>query len=111
MPSYQAGDHKVDHPPYFACREHKQFLKLTPAFVQELVACAADVVPGNLSDIAAPYLGGDADAFKLPEYLIPPRVVLYNPDGLRGPSALPFGLIFIDKRFIGIPSAYLTQSR
>ncbi len=111
LPTYQAGEHKVDHPPLFACREHKNFLRLTTSFIEEIVTQAADVMPGNLAEIAAPYVGGNQDAFKLPDYLIPPRVILYNPDGLRGPLALPFTLIFIDKRFVGIPAAYLTQDR
>ena len=108
MPFYEAGDHKVDHPPLFACREHKQFLRLRASFVNELVKSLEDMVPGNLHEIAAPYVNNDTNAFKLPDYLVPPRVLIYNPDGLRGPAALPFTLVFIDKRFIGIPAAYLT---
>src|SRR5437870_11209780 len=111
MPFYELGEHKIDHPPLFACRAHKQFLKLTAGFVKEILNLSQDVVPGNLSEVAAPFIGGDANAFKLPEYLIPPRVVLYNPDGLRGASALPFTLVFIDKKFVGIPAAYLTRER
>jgi hypothetical protein len=108
MPFYEAGDHKVDHPPLFACREHKQFLRLRASFVNELVKSLEDMVPGNLHEIAAPYVNNDTNAFKLPDYLVPPRVLIYNPDGLRGPAALPFTLVFIDKRFIGIPASYLT---
>jgi hypothetical protein len=111
MPSYQAGDHKIDHPPLFACREHKQFLKLTEKFVKDILGVAADIVPANLSEVASGMLGGNADGFKLPEYLIPPRLVLYNPDFLKGPAALPFTIVFIDKRFVGIPAAYLMQDK
>jgi hypothetical protein len=111
MPFYEAGEHKIDHPPLFACREHKQFLRLTPTFVKEILTASADVVAGNLAEIAAPYVGGDQNAFKLNEYLIPPRVFLYNPDFLKGAAALPFTLIFIDKKFVGIPAAYLTRDR
>jgi hypothetical protein len=111
MPNYQVGEHKVDHPPLFACREHKQFLRLNAPFVEELCTWASDMVPSNLSEIAAPMVGGRADAFKLPDYLIPPRVLVWNPDGLKGPLGLPFTLVFIDKRFFGIPASYLTYER
>ena len=111
MPFYEAGEHKIDHPPLFACREHKQFLRLTPSFVKEILSASSDVVAGNLAEILAPSVGGDLNAFKLNEYLIPPRVFLYNPDFLKGPSALPFTLVFIDKKFVGIPAAYLTRDR
>src|SRR5581483_4984548 len=50
-------------------------------------------------------------AFRLPDYLIPPRVLVWNPENLRGPLGLPFTLVFVDKRFIGIPAAYLTYER
>jgi hypothetical protein len=111
MPFYEAGDHKVDHPPLFACREHKQFLRLRANFIDEMLKLLEDQLPSNLHEIAAPYVNGDTNAFRLPEYLIPPRVLIYNPDGLRGAQALPFTLVFIDKRFIGIPAAYLTADR
>lgn len=110
MPFYEAGEHKVDHPPLFACREHKQFLRLRGSFIDEMLRSLTDVMPGNLAEIASPYVNGDTNAFKLPDHLIPPRVLIYNPDGLRGASALPFTLVFIDKRFIGIPASYLTAS-
>lgn len=111
MPNYQVGEHKIDHPPLFACREHKQFLRFNARFIEQLCSWAGDTVPGNLSEIAAPMVGGRADAFKLPDYLIPPRVLVWNPENLRGPLGLPFTLVFIDKRFIGIPAAYLTFER
>jgi hypothetical protein len=111
MPFYEAGDHKVDHPPLFACREHKQFLRLRASFIDEMLKTLEDQLPSNLHEIAAPYVNGDTNAFRLPEYLIPPRVLIYNPEGLRGAQALPFTLVFIDKRFIGIPAAYLTADR
>jgi hypothetical protein len=110
MPFYEAGEHKVDHPPLFACREHKQFLRLRGTFIDEMLASLSDMMPGNLHEIAAPLVNGDTTAFRLPDYLIPPRVLIYNPGGLRGAAALPFTLVFIDKRFIGIPAAYLTAS-
>jgi len=108
MPFYEAGEHKVDHPPLFACREHKQFLRLRSSFIDEMLRSLEDIVPGNLHEVAAPYVNGDTNAFRLPEYLIPPRVLLYNPDFLKGAAALPYTLVFIDKRFIGIPAGYLT---
>jgi hypothetical protein len=111
MPFYEAGEHKIDHPPLFACREHKQFLRLRSSFVDDMLRSLEDIVPGNLHEIASPYVNGDTNAFKLPEHLIPPRVLLYNPDFLKGPAALPYTLIFVDKRFIGIPAAYLTADR
>ncbi len=111
MPFYEAGDHKVDHPPLFACREHKQFLRLRASFIDEMLKALEDQLPSNLHEIAAPYVNGDTNAFRLPEYLIPPRVLIYNPEGLRGAQALPFTLVFIDKRFLGIPAAYLTADR
>src|SRR3954447_18609698 len=111
MPFYEAGEHKVDHPPLFACREHKQFLRLRASFVDEMLKSLEDVVPGNLHEIAAPHVGGDTNAFKLPDHLIPPRVLIYNPDFLKGAQALPYTLVFVDKRFIGIPAAYLTADR
>lgn len=111
MPVYNIGEHKVDHPPVFACREHKALVRFTESFITDILSLAQDVVPGNLAEYAAPLLGGNEDALKLPDYLIPPRVVIFNPDGLRGPDALPFTLVFIDKRFIGIPARYLTRER
>lgn len=111
MPFYEAGDHKVDHPPLFACREHKQFLRLRSSFIDEMLRSLEDMVPGNLHEIAAPSVNGDTNAFRLPEHLIPPRVLIYNPDFLKGPCALPYTLVFVDKRFIGIPAAYLTADR
>lgn len=111
MPFYEAGEHKVDHPPLFACREHKQFLRLRSSFIDEMLKSLEDMVPGNLHEIAASMVGGDTNAFRLPEHLIPPRVLLYNPDFLKGAQALPYTLVFVDKRFIGIPAAYLTANR
>jgi hypothetical protein len=110
MPVYNVGEHRVDHPPLFACREHKALLRFTPAFVKEIFDAAQDLVPGNLAEYAAGILQKE-DAFKLPEYLVPPRMVIFNPDGLRGVDALPYVVCFIDKRFCGIPAKYLTQSR
>jgi hypothetical protein len=111
MPVYNVGEHKVDHPPLFACREHKSLLRISEKFVGELLAAAEDVVAGNLAEYAAPILGGNEAAMRLPDYLIPPRLVIFNPDMLRGPEALPFAVIFVDKKFMGVPAHYFTKDR
>lgn len=111
MPVYNVGEHRIDHPPLFACREHKTLVRLSEKFVEDILAAAEDVVPGNLSEYTAPMLGGNEAAMKLPDYLIPPRVTIFNPDMLRGPEALPFAVIFIDKKFIGIPAKYFSKDR
>src|SRR5262249_14331643 len=107
--SYQVGEHVVDHPPLFACRKHKQFLKLNRSFIDELVAWAPDILPANLTDVAAMSLAGDDQAFRLSDYLIPPKVTLFNPRKITGHGALPYVIVFIDKRFFGIPSSYLRR--
>jgi hypothetical protein len=109
MSSYQVADHVVDHPPLFACRKHKAFLKLNRSFIDELIAWAPDIQPQPLTDAAAPALDGDDLAFKLTDYLIPPRITVFNPRKIVGAGSLPFTLIFIDKRFFGIPSSYLRR--
>jgi hypothetical protein len=109
MSSYEVGDHFVDHPPLFACRKHKSFLKLNRAFIDELVAWAPDIQPQNLTDLASAYLDGDDQAFRLSEYLIPPKVTLFNPRKIQGHGALPYVIIFVDKHFFGIPSSYLRR--
>jgi hypothetical protein len=109
MSSYQVADHIVDHPPLFACRKHKAFLKLNRSFVDELIAWAPDIQPQPLTDAAAPALDGDDLAFKLTDYLIPPRITLFNPRKIVGAGSLPFTVIFIDKRFFGIPASYLRR--
>lgn len=109
MSSYDVGDHLVDHPPLFACRKHKAFLKLNRNFVEELVAWAPDIAPANLTELAAASLGGDDEAFRLSDYLIPPKVTLFNPRKIQGHGALPYVIVFVDKRFFGIPSSYLRR--
>jgi hypothetical protein len=111
MPVYNIGEHRIDHPPLFACRDHKTLLRISEKFVGEMLAAAEDVVAGNLAEYAAPILGGNEEAMRLPDYLIPPRLAIFNPDGLRGPEALPFAVIFIDKKFLGVPAHYFTKDR
>ncbi len=111
---YSAGDneeHRVDHPPFFACREHKNLLRFTNRFVMELIACGQDIMPGNPDELALAFLKEAEPAFRLPEFLIPPKVVLFNPRGLRGAEALPFCMVLVDKKFFGIPAKYLTPER
>jgi hypothetical protein len=109
MSSYQVADHLVDHPPLFACRKHKNFLKLNRSFVEELLAWAPDIQPQNLTDLASNALAGDDLAFRLSEYLIPPKITLFNPRKIGGHGALPYVIVFVDKRFFGIPSSYLRR--
>lgn len=105
-------EHMVDHPPIFACREHRQLLRLSERFVAELLALGEDVMPGNPDEIAASYTNRElGDAFRLPEFLIPPKLILFNPHNVRGVEALPFATVLIDKRFFGIPARYLTPDR
>lgn len=104
--------HSVDHPPLFACREHKALLKLTPRFVDELLAVGADTMPGNPEEVAQAFLPQAAAAWRLPEWMVPPKIVLFNPQNLRGVEALPFAFVLIDgKRFFGVPARYLTPDR
>jgi hypothetical protein len=109
MPTYQVGDHVVDHPPLFACRKHKTILKLNRSFVDELVAWAPDLQPQNLTEVAAGSLDGDDEAFRLSEYLVPARVVIFNPRKIEGHGALPYFVVLIDRKFFGIPSSYLRR--
>ena len=102
-----ASEHQIDHPPLFACREHKNLLKLAPRFVDELLATSQDVMPGNPDEIAQAFLRDAAPAYRLPEFLIPPKLFLFNPRGLRGAEALPYSIILIDRKFFGIP-AYIS---
>ena len=114
MGTYYVGDgdqHRVDHPPLFACREHKALLTLSGRFVMELLASAQDVMPGNPAEIASSYLKAAQPAYTLPGFLIPPKIVLFNPRGLRGAEALPYCFVLIDKKFFGIPARYLTPDR
>ena len=115
MVSYSVGPddgHRVDHPPLFACREHKQLLRLSARFVEELLSIGQDVMPGNPEEVAQSFHPPAAVAYRLPEWLIPPKVILFNPQNLRGPEALPFCLVLVDeKRFFAIPARYLTPDR
>jgi hypothetical protein len=104
-------EHVVDHPPLFACREHKSLLKLSTRFVDELLTTAQDVMPGNPDEIATAFLREAGPAYKLPEFLIPPKIFLFNPRGLRGAEALPYAVILVDRKFFGIPARYLTPDR
>ena len=109
MSSYEVAGHVVDHPPLFACRKHKKFLALNQAFVKELLAWAPDMATKNFTDVAALCLDGDDLAFKLSDYLIPPKVLIFNPRKLEGPGALPFLVVLVDSRFYGIPASYLRR--
>ena len=114
MVAYYVGEedeHLVDHPPLFACREHKRMLRLSGQFVTELIASSEDIMPGNPQEIVGSYLPAAEPAYKLPEFMLPPKVILYNPRGLRGAEALPYAIILIDKRFFGIPARYLSPDR
>lgn len=114
MTTYYVGDedeHLVDHPPLFACREHKKMLRLSARFVDELIACGQDIMPGNPQEIAASFLKEAELAYKLPEFLLPPKWILFNPRGLRGAEALPYAVVLVDKRFFGIPARYLSPDR
>jgi hypothetical protein len=112
--TYYVGDedeHMVDHPPLFACREHKKMLRLSGRFVAELLSAAADIMPGNPHEIAGSFVKEVESAYRLPEFLIPPKLVLFNPSNLRGADALPYAVVLIDKRFFGLPARYLTPDR
>ena len=116
MVTYYVGPedaaHRVDHPPLFACREHKALLRLSARFVEELLAVGLDVMPGNPEEVAQAFLPAVAVTYRLPEWLIPPKIVLFNPQNLRGADALPYTLVLVDeKRFFGIPARYLTPDR
>lgn len=104
-------EHQIDHPPLFACREHKNLLKFSARFVDELLATSQDVMPGNPDEIAQAFLQAAAPAYRLPEFLIPPKLVLFNPRGLRGAEALPYAIVLIDRKFFGLPARYLTPDR
>ena len=52
-----------------------------------------------------------APAFRFPDFLLPPRMVLFNPAGYRGAEGLPVFLVLIDKLFFGIPFRYLSRDR
>jgi hypothetical protein len=105
--------HMVDHPPLFACEceGRKTLLTLNKSFVEELLATAQDIMPGNPGEIAGVYFKPAEMTFTLHSFLIPPKIVLYNPDQLRGPDALPYTVVLIDKKFFGIPAIYLTPDR
>ncbi|RMG14357.1 MAG: hypothetical protein D6731_10490 [Planctomycetota bacterium] len=114
MPTYYVGEgdeHLVDHPPLFACREHKKMLRLSARFVTELIAAGQDIMPGNPQEIAGSFLPPAETAYRLPEFLLPPKLTLYNPRGLRGAEALPYAIVLVDKRFFGIPARYLSPDR
>ncbi|HZU95966.1 MAG TPA: hypothetical protein VFF73_04600 [Planctomycetota bacterium] len=109
MSSYEVADHLVDHPPLFMCRKHKSFLKLNRSFVEELIAWAPDLQPQNLTDVAATSLGGDDQAFRLSDYLVPPKLVIFNPRKIPGHGALPYLVVLVDRKFFGIPASYLRR--
>jgi hypothetical protein len=109
MSSYEVADHLVDHPPLFMCRKHKSFLKLNRSFVEELIAWAPDLQPQNLTDVAATALGGDDQAFRLSDYLVPPKLVIFNPRKIPGHGALPYLVVLVDRKFFGIPASYLRR--
>ncbi len=114
MVVYYAGEndeHRVDHAPIFACREHKCLLRLSSRFVAELLASGEDVMPGNPDEVVGAYVREVAGAYRLPDFLVPPKLILFNPRGLRGADALPYTLVLIDKRFYGIPARYLSADR
>ena len=89
MPSYEVGEHTVDHPPIFACRAHKTFLKLSPTFIDELLAWHDAWPPQNFDQVGGQALAGDEAAFRLSDYLIPPKITLFNPRNIPGHGALP----------------------
>jgi hypothetical protein len=105
--------HLVDHPPLFACEYEgrKSLLTLNANFIQEMLSASQDIMPGNPGEIASGYFKPAEVTFTLPSFLIPPKVFLYNPNQLRGPEALPYLVILIDKKFFGIPARYLTPDR
>ncbi|MBL4846317.1 MAG: hypothetical protein JKY65_12380 [Planctomycetes bacterium] len=105
--------HMVDHPPLFACEweGRKTLLTLNASFVDALLATAEDIMPGNPGEIAGIYFKPVEATFTLHSFLIPPKIVLYNPDSIRGPEALPYLVVLIDKKFFGIPAVYLTPDR
>ncbi|MBX3472464.1 MAG: hypothetical protein KF878_36900, partial [Planctomycetes bacterium] len=107
----EGQQHQVDHPPMFACREHKSLLRFSARFVDELLSAAQDVMPGNPDEIATAFLREAGPAFRLPEFLIPPKLFLFNPRGLRGAEALPYAVVLVDRKFFGIPARYLTADR
>jgi hypothetical protein len=109
MSSYEVAGHVVDHPPLFACRKHKAILGLNRSFVEELLAWAPDLQPQNLTDVGAACLDGDDQAFKTSEYLIPPKVLVFNPRKIQGAGALPVVIVLVDRRFYGLPSSYLRR--
>ena len=82
MVSYTVGDneqvYEIDHPPIFACRAHRQLLRFTPRFVQEMASVAQDVLPGTLDEMGAAFLREAAPMFRQPDWLLPPKIVLFN---------------------------------
>lgn len=109
MPIYYVGEdqHRVDHPPLFAAREGKKLLTFSESFIRELLTTAEDRVPVHLDEIAGKISKESAPAFQLPDFLLPPKIVLYNPDNLRGVQALPYVVVLVNTTFFGIPAAYL----
>jgi hypothetical protein len=107
----EGEEHRVDHAPVFACREHKNLLRLSQRFVEELLEAAQDIMPGNPEEIATAFLREAGPTFRLPEFLMPPKLVLFNPRGLRGAEALPFATVLVDKKFFGIPARYFSPDR
>ena len=103
MPTYYVGDeeeHLIDHPPLFACRAHKKMLRLNSRFVAELISVGRDMMPGNPQEIVGSYLPEAEAAYKLPEFLLPPKLILFNPRNLSGAEALPYATVLVDKRGI-----------
>jgi hypothetical protein len=109
MSSYQVGDHQIDHPPLFMCRKHKAFLRFNRSFVDELVAWGPELQPQNLTDVAATSLGGDDKAFLTSDYLVPPKLVVFNPRRVPGHGSLPMVIVLVDRKFFGIPASYLRR--
>lgn len=84
-------------------------LKLNRPFVEELLAWAADLTPQNLHDVAASALDGDELAMRLSDYLVPPKVLIFNPRKIEGRGALPFITVLVDRKFFGLPASYLRR--
>ncbi|MCA8924527.1 MAG: hypothetical protein KDD82_22135 [Planctomycetes bacterium] len=112
MPTYFVGEaqHRVDHPPLFAAREGKRLLTFSASFVEELLTTAEDRVPVHLDEIASKLSRDSAPAYQLPGFLLPPKIVLYNPDNLRGVAALPYVVALVNTTFFGIPAHYLKHT-
>lgn len=109
MPTYEVFGHVIDHPPMFACREHREFLELNVGFVEELLNWAEQEESQTLISAGANALRGDTQAFALSPYLIPPKLTVFNPRNVPGHGALPVAWVFVDRKFFGIPASYLRR--